>query len=167
VPPKATLPQGFHIVVDGGETGDPAKDAVLAANLARYEALYQAVARQDPEDSLYKAWTGRESVTVDAQQRLKTYIEKFVKVKQTVSGTLHLRDERVTSLTRKKASMTWCEDQTHSYSKVIATGTVLYTKPSRSDVAYFRSTLWKEHGRWVTVWLQSFVGDSRCENSGA
>jgi hypothetical protein len=162
VPPKAVLPKGFRIVVDGGKTGDPAKDAVLAANLAQYEATFQAIDRQDPEDPLYKEWTGREGVTVDAQQSTKAYIEEFVKDKQTSFGTLRIYDERVSSMTAMKAHLTWCEDQTKTYAKVIATGKVLYTKPSRNDYTYYRSTLWKQKGRWITVWVQSFEGDARC-----
>jgi hypothetical protein len=162
-PPKATLPQGFHIVVDGGKTGDPAKDAVLAANLAQYEATYQAVARQDPDDALYKEWTGRSSAVMDAQSDARDYIESFVKVKQTVSGTIRLYDERVTSITAKKADLTWCEDQSKAFSKVIATGKVLYNKPNQNSYIYKQSLLWKNRdGRWITVGITSVQGDARC-----
>jgi hypothetical protein len=49
------------------------------------------------------------------------------------------------------------------YGKVIKTGKILYTKPSRADFSYFQSTLRKDDsGRWITVWLRSFNKDARC-----
>lgn len=161
--PVAVLPSGLSIVTDGWTTGDPTKDAVLAGTLALYRAEYQAVNKQNPDDSLYKLWTGQESVAINAQQTTRTYIESFVSVGQTITGTIRLYDENITSLTAKAAKMTWCEDQTKAFSKVVSSGKVLYNAPSRDSYFYKEATLWKgADGRWITVWVSGIQGDSRC-----
>ncbi len=162
-PPAAVLPAGFTITVDGGPTGNPQKDAVLAANLSFYQAEYQAIGRQNAHDSLYQEWTGRASAMFDAQTATETYIQKFVTRGIGVSGTLRIYDEVVSAITGKQAQLHWCEDQTLTYAKNLSTGKVEYTKPSRSDFTYYQSIQQQNsQGRWITTAIQGSEGDSRC-----
>ncbi len=161
--PTAVLPAGFTIQVDGGPTGDPVKDAVLAANLSYYRAVFQAVGKQNADDSLYQLWTGQETVLVNARQSTEKYIQAFISGGDSIYGTLRVYDRNVTLTSASKASLTWCEDQTKTFDKVVATGKVLYNAPSRASYTYYRSTLWKNSaGRWITVWISGLQGDSRC-----
>lgn len=161
--PAAVLPAGFSIVVDGGPTGDAAKDAVLAANLDFYRAEYQAIGRQNAGDSLYQQWTGQYSATFNARSTTRAYINSLVGQGLTVTGTLRVYDQVVTAVTATQAQLHWCEDQSDAYAKVVRTGVVKYNKPSRQSFYYYQSIMTRNsQGRWITTAVQSFEGDSRC-----
>ena len=162
-PPAAVLPAGFTIVVDGGSTGNAEKDAVLAANLSFYRAMYQAIGRHNANDSLYQQWTGQATAMFNARSSTQTYIQKFVTRGVGVTGTLRIYDEVVSAITGKQAQLHWCEDQTLTYAKNISTGKVDYTKPSRNDFTYYQSIQTQNSsGRWITTAIQGIQGDSRC-----
>jgi len=162
-PPAAVLPADFSIVVDGGPTGNAAKDAVLAANLDFYRAEYQAIGRQNAGDSLYQQWTGQYSALFNARSSTKAYINSLVGQGLTVTGTLRVYDQVVTAVTGTQAQLHWCEDQSDAYAKVVKTGVVKYNKPSRQSFYYYQSIMTRNsQGRWITTAIQSYEGDSRC-----
>ena len=163
MPPAAVLPAGFSIVVDGGTTGNPAKDAVLAANLSFYQAEYQAIGKQNADDSLYQQWTGQKDAMFDARAATKAFIESLVSKNITVVGVLRIYDEKVQSLTSTDADLTWCEDQSGGHAKNVKTGVVDNSAPDRTDFHYYESQLSKNsQGRWITVAIKSIEGDPRC-----
>lgn len=158
------LPADVKIQVDGQAPTDPVQKTVWDGWLAEYQAEFQAVSRQNPNDSLYKLWTGTEKdAGFDATDTIKKYIATFGANGHTVSGTLRLYDWTVTATDSVGYHLSWCEDQTKFYDKDAKTGKVLVNAPSRNDFSFFRSTLQKgPDGRWITDWIQSTQGDPRC-----
>lgn len=162
--PAAVLPADLKFQVDGQPPSDPVQKAVWDGWFAEYQAEFQAITRQDSNDSLYKLWTGTEkNAGFDATASTQKFIAAFIANGHSVSGTLRLYNWTVTATDSIGYHLSWCEDQTKFYDKDIKTGKVLLTSPSRSDFYFYRSTLQKgPDGRWITNWIQSSRGDSRC-----
>lgn len=163
--PAAVLPADFKIVVDAPTPTDPTQNAIWAGWLAFYQAEYQAIGRNNPDDQLYTQWTGLPTNGApSAKFTTHDYIKSFHDTGDTITGTLRLYLRGVLGSDDQGTHLSWCEDQTAAYAKDIKTGAVKKTPPSRDDFFYYESYEKQgKDGRWLTMWIHSVQGDDRCK----
>ncbi|MCX5422890.1 hypothetical protein [Streptomyces sp. NBC_00078] len=132
--PDLSLPKDFKLVFDFDKPSDP-KHAAALANAQNYlRALNHGIVEQDPNDPAYQYYSLNQ-----AAQYAKSQIEAWVKGKWTVYGTDRYYDADVTTLSGGQGTLvTFCENQTKSYSKEIKTGKILYTKASLNSYLKYR-----------------------------
>lgn len=163
--PAAVLPADIKIVVDAPTPTDPTQSAIWAGWLSFYQAEYQAIARTNPDDPLYTQWTGLPTNGApSAKFTTHDFIKRYQDAGITATGTLRLYQRAILGSDGQGTHLSWCEDQTYSYAKVVKTGFVKKTQPSRDDFIYYESYVKQgPDGRWLTMWIHSVVGDDRCK----
>lgn len=163
--PAAVLPADFKIVVDASTPTDPTQQAIWAGWLSFYQAMYQAIGRTNPDDPLYTQWTGLPTNGApSAKFTTHDFIKRYQDAGITATGTLRLYNRSILGSDGQGTHLSWCEDQTYAYAKVVKTGVVKKTQPSRDDFIYYESYEKQgADGRWLTMWIHSVVGDDRCK----
>ncbi|WAL95939.1 hypothetical protein [Streptomyces sp. Je 1-369] len=91
--PEIKLPEVVENVFEGGETGDPKKDAVLADNARRLDAIDEAVTVDAKTHPALKFYSSGEALLTAAD-----YIQGFRKEGKSFVGTTRYYDRRVTFL---------------------------------------------------------------------
>lgn len=152
------LPAGLKVVFDGGATGDPTKDAILADNEKLIKAFYQAVDRGDPGDPALKRY-----VTGDGAIAWMGNVQLFKTRGRTVTGMDRWFRRSVHIISPTTASLVFCNDQTKAYDKDKKTGKVFVTKPNPTDFVFFNSFVQKDaQGTWRATFRTAARGARRC-----
>ncbi|MEK8171309.1 hypothetical protein NKH77_23285 [Streptomyces sp. M19] len=97
--PEITLPKDVHNVFEGGKTGDPQKDAVLADNERRLNSIDEIITSGDlkrPGLKFYSKGTALGSAT--------TYVQGFLDENRSFTGTTRYYDRKVALLKEGQAS---------------------------------------------------------------
>lgn len=92
-------------------------------------------------------------------------ISQFKGEGKTITGTYRYYDLKVTRTSATSRAATYCEDQRQAYAKVIKTGKVLRTTPSKDDFFLNTVQLVEDKGVWKVnnvVWTK---GDPSCVRS--
>ncbi|MER0447572.1 hypothetical protein ABR738_23975 [Streptomyces sp. Edi4] len=157
--PKVVMPADVRHVYEGGRTGDPVKDAVLADNARNLEAIDTAITgdRASTEPAL-RFYNKDKALLAVAD-----YIESYYAENRSFVGTTryYRRDVTVGGGT---ATLTYCADATQTYPKDRRTGKVDRSVPgSASDYTFFTERLRKnDNGVWQSFDVTSGPGADKC-----
>lgn len=147
--PDITLPKDFTIKFDWRKTGNKKKDQILSDSKGYIRALNQARADHDKKGPFRKYSTGRaEEIALDE-------IESHKKGKDGESATITGVDKYslngVFLQGHKKAVVTYCEDQSKTYAKLVDSGKVLKTESSSQSYLFYNTHLTRDaNGVWRT-----------------
>ncbi|MEU6992382.1 hypothetical protein ABZ953_17195 [Streptomyces sp. NPDC046465] len=157
--PEVKLPKGVKNVFEGGKTGDPKKDAVLADNARWVDSLIEAVTVQAKDHPALKFYAAGDGLISSAE-----YIQGFQEKKKTFVGTIRYYDRKVTFLKDGVAAVSYCKDGTKTYPKDLKTGTVDRSiKASPSDYAFVNTRVKKNgKGVWQTDSVTSTTASEKC-----
>ncbi|WP_190329350.1 hypothetical protein [Streptomyces venezuelae] len=146
--PEIKLPKDVKNVFEGGKTGDPKKDAVLADNERWLDALIEATVVVDAKDHPALKFYG----SGDALLSAADYIQGFRKKDKSFIGTIRYYDRQVTFLKDGVAAVSYCKDGTKTYPKDLKTGKVDRSIPeSAADYGFYNTRVKKDaNGVWQT-----------------
>ncbi|MFA3873601.1 hypothetical protein ABS735_07915 [Streptomyces sp. MMCC 100] len=157
--PEIKLPKDIVNVFEGGETGDPKKDAVLADNERRVNSIDEAIvvdAEKHPALEFYSK--------DDALMSAATYIKSFYDNNRSFTGKTRYYEREVTFAKDGSATVTYCMDSTDTYPKDRKTGKVdRSVKASPNDYVFYNTRLEKNaEGVWQTTSVSSTEAAERC-----
>lgn len=148
--PAMPFPSDFEMVFDIAKPSDVKEAAALgdAENFVR--AINYGVVRQDPEDAAYKFYS---AVGSTARSYAKTQIKQYLDGGWTVTGVQRYSRGRVDlAADGKRASVSFCDDDSKFYGKEVKSKKILRTSPSDKDYYYFEIVMaasLKAKGLWT------------------
>ncbi|MGP3922624.1 hypothetical protein [Streptomyces sp. 8N616] len=156
--PEFGLPSDVKVVIDDDKTGDKAKDEVLKDHGYALMAMSEAFAKARATDNFNRYW---------AEEAHAEYVANFKVYKDdgaTITGTDRFYAREVKSLEDGKALVTFCEDQSQAFDKIVKTGKVEKTKPSLNSFFELRAQLKKSStGEWQVIDEQRLEGSRSCQ----
>ncbi|WP_395575316.1 hypothetical protein [Streptomyces sp. BK79] len=157
--PEIKLPSDVKNVFEGGETGDPVKDAVLADNERRVNSIDEAIVVDAEKHPALEFYSKDEALMSAA-----TYIKSFYDNDRSFTGETRYYDREVTLAKDGSATVTYCMDATGTYPKDRKTDKVdRSVKASPSDYVFYNTRLEKStQGVWQTVSVSSTEAAKRC-----
>lgn len=157
--PEIKLPKGVKNVFEGGETGDPKKDAVLADNERVVNAMEEAVTVDSKKHPALKFYLKGDALATAAK-----YIQSFYDAGTTWTGEIRYYDREVTFLDGGAAAVTYCSDETKAYSKNRKTGVVKRSPGDSDDYVSYNTRMEKNSkGVWQATMLTSEMGAKKCQ----
>ncbi|WP_030788141.1 hypothetical protein [Streptomyces sp. NRRL S-920] len=142
--PQIKLPKGVKNVFEGGRTGDPKKDAVLADHARRINSIDEAITVDAKKHPALKFYSSGEALMTAAE-----YVESFYKDGRSFVGTTRYYDRQVTFLKDGVAAVTYCQDSSKTYPKDRKTGRVDRSIPESADDYGFYNTRLKKNAKGV------------------
>ncbi|MCH5676955.1 hypothetical protein [Streptomyces gilvus] len=157
--PKITLPSDVKLTFDGGQTGDPVKDAVLADGAERVRAEDAAIAGTDPKgEGLAYYNTGK------ALEATLSWVAQFKKANVTITGEVRYYNRKVTLQSKTSAILTFCGDESKGFSKDKKTNKVNKTPVTKNSYVSYNTRLDKNSaGVWQTSQIISVRGAAQCQ----
>ncbi|MFE9334061.1 hypothetical protein [Streptomyces sp. NPDC006925] len=155
--PKFDLPEGVHVVLDGDDmTGDPKKDEILRDHADAVNAMALAYSTGKPDVPVVHTYF-QDDAGKQVQSRVKAYRAEG----KLGTGTYRYYDRKVT-VGKKAAAVTFCESQRDAFAKMVDTGKVVHTRPSKSDFTSGKAIMEKRGGTWVVISMAGKGGDEEC-----
>ncbi|MFJ3761164.1 hypothetical protein [Streptomyces sp. NPDC090080] len=157
--PKITLPSDMTLTFEGGQTGDPVKDAVLADGAERARAEDAAITGTDPKgEGLAYYNTGK------ALEATLSWVAQFKKADVTITGVVRYYDRKVTLRSKTSAILTFCGDESKGFSKNKKTHKVNKTPVNKDSYVSYNTRLDKNSdGVWQTSQIISTRGAAQCQ----
>ncbi|MGW1875818.1 hypothetical protein [Streptomyces sp. NPDC001975] len=157
--PEITFPATAKNVFEDTKSGDATKDAVLADSALSVNSIDEAIFEQS---------TGTKALgyynTGKALGALITYVDGYLKKKDTWIGETRFFDRKVTLSGAKDASVTYCSDESKSFIKNRTTGKVDETPTTANSYVLYHTKLVKNaDGVWQTTDIVSNRGDKACQ----
>ncbi|NDZ77596.1 hypothetical protein G3I19_03460 [Streptomyces sp. SID10853] len=157
--PKVVLPKGVSDVFEGGKTGDPKKDAVLADNARNLDAINAAITTDAKKLTPALRFYNKD----DALTSALSYIQGFYDDGRSYVGAARYYNRKVTPLKGGAVALTYCQDATKTYPKDRRTGKVTHPAASSGDYTFFNERLEKnDKGVWQSASVISGAGDQKC-----
>ncbi|MEU9067860.1 hypothetical protein AB0D60_13365 [Streptomyces sp. NPDC048306] len=157
--PEIKLPADVKNVFEGSKTGDPVKDAVLADNQRMIDSIDEAITVDAEEHPALKFYSKDNALVAAA-----TYVQSFYEGGTTWTGTTRYYDREVTLDGKNAATVTYCGDETESYSKDRKTKKVKKTPGDADDYVSYNARMEKNsEGVWQTVNVVSERGAEKCQ----
>ncbi|WP_019356986.1 hypothetical protein [Streptomyces sp. AA1529] len=155
--PKLDLPEGVHVVLDGDDmTGDPEKDEILRDHADAVNAMALAYSTGKPDVPVVHTY-----FQDDAGKQVQSRVKEYRAEGKLGTGTYRYYDRRVT-VGKEAAAVTFCESQRDAFAKMVDTGKVVHTKPSKSDFTSGKAIMEKRGGTWVVISMAGKGGDEEC-----
>ncbi|WP_405944076.1 hypothetical protein [Streptomyces sp. NBC_00932] len=157
--PKVVLPKGVSNVFEGGKTGDPKQDAILADNARSLDAINAAITTDAkkllPAVQFYNKG--------DALASALSYIQGFYDDGTSYVGTARYYNRKVTPLKGGAVAVTYCQDGSKTYPKDRKTGKVTHPPASADDYTFFNERMEKnDKGVWQSAAVISDSGSKKC-----
>ncbi|KFG74363.1 hypothetical protein [Streptomyces mutabilis] len=157
--PEIKLPSDVKNVFEGGSTGDPVKDAVLADNERMINSIDEAITVDAEEHPALKFYSKDNALIAAA-----SYVQSFYEAGTTWTGSTRYYDREVTLSGENAATVTYCGDETKSYSKDRETKEVKKTPGDADDYVSYSARVQKNaDGVWQTTNVVSERGSEKCQ----
>ncbi|MEV8242648.1 MULTISPECIES: hypothetical protein [Streptomyces] len=157
--PEIKLPSDVRNVFEGGSTGDPVKDAVLADNERMINSIDEAITVDAEEHPALKFYSKDNALIAAA-----SYVQSFYEAGTTWTGSTRYYDREVTLSGENAATVTYCGDETKSYSKDRKTKEVKKTPGDADDYVSYSARVQKNtDGVWQTTNVVSERGAEKCQ----
>ncbi|MEU0193079.1 hypothetical protein ABZ250_24890 [Streptomyces afghaniensis] len=157
--PEIKLPSDVENVFEGGTTGDPAKDAVLADNERMINSIDEAITVDSDKHPALKFYSKDDALLAAA-----TYVKSFYEAGTTWAGVTRYYDREVTLDGKTSATVTYCGDETKSYSKDRKTKQVKKAPGDADDYVSYTARMTKNaKGVWQAVKVTSQRGAEQCQ----
>ncbi|MEY9486534.1 hypothetical protein RKD26_002328 [Streptomyces calvus] len=157
--PKITFPADAKNVFEGGKTGDPTKDAVLADS---------ALGINSVDEAIFTGSTDTEALgfynTEKALSSSITYAQRYIDGNDTWIGVTRYFDRKVTLSSDSEAYVTYCSDESKSYIKSKKTNKVDRSPATSDSYVLYNAKLAKNgDGVWQTTDIVSKRGAKECQ----
>ncbi|MFE0787457.1 hypothetical protein CJD44_07780 [Streptomyces sp. alain-838] len=157
--PEIKLPSDVKNVFEGDSTGDPVKDAVLADNERMINSIDEAITVDAEEHPALKFYSKDNALIAAA-----SYVQSFYEAGTTWTGSTRYYDREVTLSGENAATVTYCGDETKSYSKDRETKEVKKTPGDADDYVSYSARVQKNaDGVWQTTNVVSERGSEKCQ----
>ncbi|MGX1154906.1 hypothetical protein [Streptomyces albogriseolus] len=157
--PKIELPADLELTFEGGETGDPVKDAILADNAERMRAVDAAITGTDPEGKALAFYN-----TGKALQAAQDWVAQFEEAGATLTGEARYYDREVTLTGDRSATLVFCADESRGFSKDKKTNEIHKTPVTATSYVLYNTRLDKNvEGVWQTSQIISTRGATQCQ----
>lgn len=157
--PEIKLPSDVKNVFEGGSTGDPVKDAVLADNERMINSIDEVITVDAEEHPALKFYSKDNALIAAA-----SYVQSFYEAGTTWTGSTRYYDREVTLSGENAATVTYCGDETKSYSKDRKTKEVKKTPGDADDYVSYSARVQKNaDGVWQTTNVVSERGAEKCQ----
>lgn len=155
---ELSLPAGLTLAFDDAPSGDPDTEAMLNDSAALFAAIYQAIGRGDPEDSLYRRFAGG-----SAERDLATMIKMFPANDWTVTGQARVFERKAVRTGADSGRVSWCADVRQVYPQEIGSGTVLPVEASDAGLVAYTGTVRRNSaGIWILTSIRSERAAAAC-----
>ncbi|MGC0330219.1 hypothetical protein RKD23_003209 [Streptomyces sp. SAI-170] len=158
--PEVTLPKGVDNVFEGAETGDPAKDEVLADNERRIDAESDAILRGDADSKALSFYS-----TGEVRLAAAEYVQSFVDAGISYKGEIRYYDFKVKLVSDTSATLVYCGDESGAVNTDRKTGAEKksgQTKPEDNYVLYNLRLTKNAQGVWQNTAGLSKRGAEAC-----
>ncbi|MFJ9540574.1 hypothetical protein ACIRPX_25320 [Streptomyces sp. NPDC101225] len=157
--PEIELPSDLNLVFEGGKTGDPVKDAVLADNAERMRAVDAAITGTDPKGHAIAYYN-----TGKALEAALSWVAEFKKAGATLTGVARYYDRNVTLTSKTSATLSFCADESEGFSKDKKTNKIDKTPVTKNSYVLYNTRLDKNSdGVWQTSQIISNRGAIKCQ----
>jgi hypothetical protein len=156
--PEIELPADLKLTFEGGKTGDPVKDAILADNAERMRAVDAAITGTDPEGKALAFYN-----TGKALQAALDWVAQFEEAGATLTGEARYYDREVTLQGEDSATLIFCADESNGFSKDKKTDEVHKTPVTKNSYVLYHTRLDRNaDGVWQTSQIVSTRGAAQC-----
>ncbi|MEU9243248.1 hypothetical protein [Streptomyces sp. NPDC048385] len=162
--PTMTFPSDFEMAFDITKPSDAKEAAALgdAENFVR--AINYGIIRQDAEDAAYKFYSTADGT---AQAYAEKQIKQYVDGGWTVTGIQHYSQGKVDlAADGKRASVSFCDDDSKFYGKEVKSKKILKTSPSNKDYYYFEIIMTasqEAQGLWTAEDIEVQTEATQCK----
>ncbi|MEG3628945.1 hypothetical protein [Streptomyces poriticola] len=158
--PTIKLPKDMTNVFEGGETGDPVKDAILRDSQGRINSLDEAIHTRSLERPSFGFYS-----TGKAARSAAVWVQGFFDDGITWTGTVRYYDHKVSVEGEDRATLSYCSDESKAYNKDLKTGKTSgeVDNPVDSLVFYTTRLAKNDKGVWQTTDVFSKRGASQCQ----
>ncbi|MFB6554476.1 hypothetical protein [Streptomyces sp. NPDC056405] len=156
--PDLSLPADVKEVFEDWNTGDAAKDAVLADAGRSMTAVTRAITEGDTKSPALSFYYEGEALAGAAK-----WVQTFVDHDATITGTTRYYAPTVDLSGKTTAAVTLCADESKAFNKFRKTKKVDRSAPSDNSYVYYVSRLEQNSkGIWVTSKVISKRGNEKC-----
>lgn len=139
IDPALKLPADLTVTFDWTLPSDHNQAVALVASADFIQAMTHAVVKQNTSDPVLAAYSAGDALSFG-----KSYVQQYVSHGWTLTGTDRYYSPKVQlSSAKSSAQVTFCEDQSKVFGKVISTGKILTTTPSDSSYVSYTITVSK------------------------
>ncbi|MGA4981776.1 hypothetical protein ACPB9I_06820 [Streptomyces cellulosae] len=157
--PKIELPADLKLTFEGGETGDPVEDAILADNAERMRAVDAAITGTDLEGKALAFYN-----TGKALKAAQDWVAQFEEAGATITGEARYYEREVTLKGEDLATLTFCADESKGFSKDKKTNEIHKTPVTKNSYVLYNTRLDKNaDGVWQTSQIISARGAAQCQ----
>ncbi|ALV51975.1 hypothetical protein ACWDMR_14855 [Streptomyces althioticus] len=157
--PKIELPSDLTLTFEGGETGDPVKDAILADSAERMRAVDAAITGTDPKGEALSFYN-----TGKALEAALNWVAQFEEAGATMTGEARYYDRKVTLKGKNSATLLFCADESKGFSKDKKTNKIHKTPVTKNSYVLYNTRLDKNaEGVWQTSQIISTRGAAQCQ----
>ncbi|MEV5364537.1 hypothetical protein AB0L12_17485 [Streptomyces cellulosae] len=157
--PKIELPADLKLTFEGGETGDPVKDAILTDNAERMRAVDAAITGTDLEGKALAFYN-----TGKALKAAQDWVAQFEEAGATITGEARYYEREVTLKGEDSATLTFCADESKGFSKDKKTNEIHKTPVTKNSYVVYNTRLDKNaDGVWQTSQIISKRGAAQCQ----
>ncbi|MDN3287986.1 hypothetical protein QWL27_19705 [Streptomyces thermocarboxydus] len=157
--PKIELPADLKLTFEGGETGDPVKDAILTDNAERMRAVDAAITGTDLEGKALAFYN-----TGKALKAAQDWVAQFEEAGATITGEARYYEREVTLKGEDSAALTFCADESKGFSKDKKTNEIHKTPVTKNSYVLYNTRLDKNaDGVWQTSQIISNRGAAQCQ----
>lgn len=157
--PKIELPPDLTLTFEGGETGDPVKDAILADSAERMRAVDAAITGTDPEGKALAFYN-----TGKALEAAQDWVAQFDEAGATLTGEARYYDREVSLRGEDSATLIFCADESKGFSKDRKTNEIHKTPVTKNSYVLYNTRLDKNaDGVWRTSQIISTRGAAQCQ----
>ncbi|CAM5726729.1 Lipoprotein OS=Streptomyces albaduncus OX=68172 GN=FHS32_001130 PE=4 SV=1 [Streptomyces griseoloalbus] len=157
--PKIAFPADAKNVFEGGETGDPTKDAVLADSASGVNSVDEAIFEGNTDTEALGFYNADKALSSAI-----TYVQRYIDANDTWIGETRYFDREVTLKGARKAYVTYCSDESKSYIKNKKTGKVDKSPATSNSYVLYNAALTKNaEGVWQTTDVVSKRGAKECQ----
>ncbi|MFI0505015.1 hypothetical protein ACH3WN_19570 [Streptomyces albogriseolus] len=157
--PEIELPADLKLTFEGGETGDPVKDAILADNVERMRAVDATIIGTDPQGKALAFYN-----TGKALADARNWVAQFEEAGATLTGEARYYDREVTLTGEDSATLVFCADESKGFSKDKKTNEIHRTPVTKNSYVLYNTRLDKNaDGVWQTSQIISTRGAAQCQ----
>ncbi|MFG2953584.1 hypothetical protein ACGF5O_07635 [Streptomyces sp. NPDC048291] len=157
--PEITFPSTAKNVFEDTKTGDATKDAVLADSALSVNSVDEAILTGSTSTKALGFYNTGKALNASI-----TFINGYLKKKDTWIGETRYFDRKVTMSGVGTAYVTYCSDESKSFIKNRATGKADRTPTTSESYVLYHTVLTKNgDGVWQTSDIVSNRGDKACQ----
>ncbi|WP_217548888.1 hypothetical protein [Streptomyces sp. GbtcB6] len=161
--PAMTFPSDFEMAFDITKPSNAKEAAALSDAENFIRAINYGIIRQDPEDTAYKFYS---TAGDTAQAYAKKQIKQYVDGGWTVTGVQRYSQGKVDLASDgKRASVSFCDDDSKFYGKEVKSKKILKTSPSLKDYYHFEIVMTaspEAQGLWTAEDIEVQTEAAQC-----